>query len=93
MDKQIHIDEWLDNSQDHDCPVFQFFEHKRSPASFQYSHPIKTKLFATYQGKEYRIIGASRLGDVYLTTDFNRDVGYEKRGVFINELSNFRVTT
>jgi hypothetical protein len=37
------------------------------------------KLFCTYEGARYRCTGASRLGDVWLTPDFEREVGYEKR--------------
>lgn len=37
------------------------------------------KLFATYEGKRYRVTGASRLGDVWLSADFDRDCGYELR--------------
>jgi len=36
-------------------------------------------LFCTYEDKRYRVTGASRLGDVWLATDFNRDTGYDKR--------------
>lgn len=37
------------------------------------------KLFCTYKGVRYRCIGASRLGDVWLTTQFSARNGYEKR--------------
>lgn len=37
------------------------------------------KLFCTYDGKRYRVTGASRLGDVWLTEDFERDIGYDLR--------------
>jgi len=43
------------------------------------------KLFCSYTdpktGKKarYRVTGASRLGDVWLTTDFEQDMGYELR--------------
>ncbi len=36
-------------------------------------------LFCTYREKRYRCIGASRLGDVWLTSNFNSDTGYELR--------------
>ena len=45
-------------------------------------------LFCTYKGTQYRVTGASRLGDVWLTTDFNQSTGYQLR-VDINELSNW----
>lgn len=37
------------------------------------------KLFCTWQGQRWRCIGASRMGDVWLTSDFTRDNGYEHR--------------
>lgn len=37
------------------------------------------KLFCQYNGKKYRVIGASRLGDVWLTSKFKKDHGYEHR--------------
>lgn len=36
-------------------------------------------LFCDYEGKRYRVTGASRLGDVWLTTNFNQGTGYELR--------------
>jgi hypothetical protein len=46
------------------------------------------KLFCTYQGELYRVTGASRLGDICLTKDLNKDIGYEIR-VFVNECSGW----
>ena len=37
------------------------------------------KLFCTYEGKRYRVTGASRLGDVWLAKDFNQESGYDLR--------------
>ena len=37
------------------------------------------KLFCTYEGVKYRVIGASRLGDLWLAKDFTKEVGYDKR--------------
>ena len=37
------------------------------------------KLFCTYGGKRYRVTGASRMGDVWLASDFDRDTGYDLR--------------
>lgn len=46
------------------------------------------KLFAMYQGKKFRVIGASRLGDVWLTSKFENDTGYEHR-VCVDDLSGW----
>lgn len=50
------------------------------------------KLFADYDGVTYRITGASRLGDVWLSSDFSRAHGYEKRvdPSFSTRFANFR---
>jgi hypothetical protein len=37
------------------------------------------RLFCSHEGKRYRVTGASRLGDVYLASDFDRDCGYDTR--------------
>lgn len=37
------------------------------------------KLFCTYDGKRYRVTGASRLGDIWLAEDHNRSDGYDLR--------------
>ena len=43
----------------------------------QFMRPFK--LFCEYEGKKYRVIGASRLGDVWLTADFSKEHGYDHR--------------
>lgn len=45
------------------------------------------KLFATYNDKRYRVVGASRLGDIWLTNDFSSD-SYQVR-VSILEVSKW----
>jgi hypothetical protein len=37
------------------------------------------KLFCTYEGKRYRVIGASRMGDIWLVAKFDVDHGYDLR--------------
>lgn len=37
------------------------------------------RLFCTWEGKRWRVTGASRLGDVWLASDFAKDCGYDKR--------------
>lgn len=46
------------------------------------------KLFCTYDGKRYRVTGASRLGDVWITKNFDKDVGYDMR-VLVDECSEW----
>jgi hypothetical protein len=62
-------------------------DHFRQPASvlFATEQFMKhNKLFCTYCLKRYRVTGASCLGDVWLTEDFQQDSGYQKR-VLITE--------
>jgi hypothetical protein len=37
------------------------------------------KLFCTWRSKRYRVTGASRMGDIWLAQDFERDIGYDHR--------------
>ena len=36
-------------------------------------------LFCSYEGVRYRVTGASRMGDVWLTADFEQETGYQLR--------------
>lgn len=83
-----HIDEWLDGAV---CDVIDnpslgyahfMFWHFRAPAWVKMAHRPYMKdrrLFVTYEGKRYRVTGASRLGDIWLAKDFNREDGYDLR--------------
>jgi len=46
------------------------------------------KLFCQFEGKTYRVTGASTLGDVWLTANYEQDTGYQKR-VSVNDCSNW----
>ena len=46
------------------------------------------KLFCSWKGKRYRVTGASRLGDIWLTSDFCKETGYEHR-VDLTECSDW----
>jgi len=93
----MHVDDFIDampnfsNRNDGtDYAAFFFLLH-RLPAAMQ----IKFKtwidpytLFCTYQNEKYRVTGASRMGDIWLTKDFTKDVGYDLR-VDIDECSGW----
>lgn len=56
--------------------------HFRQPASVlfateQFMKPHR--LFCTHLTQRYRVTGASRMGDVWLTKNFDQDSGYQKR--------------
>lgn len=84
----VHIDDWIDrvrmpgkDADNEACAVF-FFEFARMPAWKQMFLRDITQHFTLYcdwQGKRYRVTGASRMGDVWLTANFARSSGYEHR--------------
>jgi hypothetical protein len=90
----MHIDEWLEiPSRLYDNEAYAKF----ILTYFRYSawmihafHPWmkQFKLFCTYNNERYRVTGASRLGDIWLTKNPDQDVGYSLR-VFVDECSNW----
>lgn len=86
-----HIDDWVDDYRQ-DKYARWFFLLKRLPANLQvdlaeWIHPHK--LFCQYHGETYRVTGASRLGDIQLTRDFQREAGYDLR-VAVDECSDWK---
>ena len=76
-----HIDEWIDDRKSDDYAAW-VLNHFRLPATLKMRFAKfmeEHKLFCDYEGSRYRVTGASRLGDVWLATDFNRDTGYDFR--------------
>ncbi len=73
-----HVDDFIDDPAS-DRYAASWFEKFRRPAVVKMHEPDRRKLFATYEGKRWRVIGCSRLGDVWLTSDFARENGYERR--------------
>ena len=78
------IDDWIDRTripENERYATFFFMLHRLDAISqMNWAEQIgKYLLFCTYQGKRYRVTGCSRLGDIWLTADFKRDVGYELR--------------
>jgi hypothetical protein len=75
-----HVDDFID---DHRKPAYArwILLHFRLPA---HGHGFiefleGKKLFCTYEGKRYRVTGASRLGDIHIASDFDREAGYDER--------------
>jgi len=85
--KYKKIDDFLDDTivlVDH--PELKYphflFSHWRKPAVEKNAHyPFmrQFKLFVDYEGRTWRVIGASSMGDVWLTKDFTRENGYDRR--------------
>lgn len=83
-----HIDDFIDDYKQ-DAYARWMFMHFRLPADQQQAFApfIKNrKLFCTYRNERFRVTGASRLGDVWLTRNYNKDTGYELR-VIVTECS------
>ncbi len=93
-----HIDDWLDDPTTAPTEtmalVKKWLEHFRRPAADRdYAWLRARKLFCTYtDGKRYRCIGCSRMGDVWLTEHFERENGYDLR-IDIADCSGWEVTS
>ena len=91
-----HIDEFIDgkefkgvHSSKEELYARWVFMQFRLPATLRLAFdPFIPKLFCTWKGKRYRVTGASRLGDVWLAKNFNKDVGYDYR-VNVDECSEW----
>ena len=71
--------------------VFSLFRLPASAALDMNTFILKLKLYCTYEGERYRVTGASRMGDIWLSKDFNRTSGYEKR-VMVDQCSEWANT-
>lgn len=59
-----------------------FFLLHRLPAleqSMFHAQISQYRLFCDYEGKRYRVTGASRMGDVWLAKDMKQERGYDLR--------------
>lgn len=78
----IHVDEFIDDYGNKERYARFFFFLHRLPAVMKSEFQewiVPFKLFCTYEGARWRVTGASRMGDVWLTKDFKQDTGYQKR--------------
>ncbi len=86
-----HVDDFIDGNYGKESYARFVLFHFRLPAvlKIDFNKFMKDyKLFCTYEGKTYAVIGASRMGDVWLTSDLSGNFPYEKR-VSIDECSNW----
>jgi len=87
----MHVDEFIESKFGEDTYARWVLMHFRLPATLKIDFREFMKsyhLFCTYEGKRMRCTGASRFGDIWLTSDFEQDVGYEKR-VDITDCNNW----
>ena len=82
-----HCDDYIDDPEAAE-PLRKYLAFARAPAHGQLLPKPHPQLFADYDGQRVRVTMASRLGDVGITPDHARELGYECR-VTVSELSNF----
>lgn len=73
-----HVVDFIDDPAS-DRYAASWFDSFCRPAWDKLREPDTRQLFATYQGKRYRVTGCSRLGDVWLHSDFGEEWTYEHR--------------
>ena len=88
-----HIDDWIEDPTTGPSNVKEWLKAFRRPAIYIDDRWLaERKLFCTYKdGKRYRCIGCSCLGDVWLTEHFDRENGYDLR-VDIDDCTDWEVT-
>lgn len=84
--EMTHIDDWLDEPGGENIDGIHYakfvLNYFRYPAWLKMAFRPwmeEHKLFCTYQNKRYRVTGASRMGDIWITSNFDQDTGYELR--------------
>jgi hypothetical protein len=100
MKKPLHVDEWLDNMHPfmNSTPelnyvhfMLNYFRYDAVTKMAYGSIMAQHKLFVTYEGKTWRVTGASRLGDVYLQSKLDKDHAYDERvPLDFTKLTNWR---
>jgi hypothetical protein len=76
-----HVDDFIESPLSDAYAAF-VLNHFRLPALMKMRFdPFfgDRKLFCDFEGRRYRVTGASRLGDVWLARDHSQDVGYDHR--------------
>jgi hypothetical protein len=98
LPNKTHVDDWIDavfrnDSAEVRYAKFYFRMHRWPAIDQMYFQELidQFKLFATYEGKRWRVTGCSRMGDIWLSESFDRLHGYEKR-VYIDDCSDWSRT-
>ena len=77
-----HVYEWLDEPAKDEAEKLakEWLNNFTKPAVDKDHAGLSARVLSCeYQGKRYRCIGASRMGDIWLTADFSRENGYDLR--------------
>ena len=96
-----HIDDWLDEPKTDEqeklaqewldkfrMPAWDKLQERRDGSSVE-TWLRGYRLTCDYQGKSYRCTGASRMGDVWLTSNMEQIDGYDLR-VDVEDISNWK---
>jgi len=87
----LHVDDFIDTHFRKDCYARWVLNHFRLSAALQIDFNEfmnQYMLFCDWNSKRMRCTGASRLGDVWLHSDFTKTSGYEHR-VLVSDCSNW----
>lgn len=86
----MHVDDYID-SPDADPVAREFLDHARRPAilkDIQWMHANRP--LVTWRGGTWMVVGASRLGDVWLRQVGGPEQPYYEHRVDVAELSDWR---
>lgn len=86
----VHCDEYIDDPAAPEA-LRKFLAFARAPAHGRFLPDPRPRLFADHEGRRVRVTMASRLGDVGISADLDREFGYDQR-VIVRQLSNFAAT-
>lgn len=87
-----HCDDYILDARQPMCLRWWLYNH-RIPAVDKMlceQNGVNPKLFADYNGKTVRVTMASRFGDLGISYDMTREMGYEERSIAVCQLTNFR---
>lgn len=95
MEKATHVDDFIDfgfsNDDKEEIYARWVLNHFRLSANLKYTFNDlmkDNKLFCYYRGNKMRVTGASRLGDIWLTNNFDKDIGYDIR-VSVDDIASW----
>jgi hypothetical protein len=91
-DPVIHVHDWLDDPANKDHLAREFLEHARRPAiDKDHAWLAQNRPTAMWRGKRYPVVGASRLGDVWLKDPDDQYLGaFYTHRVDIAELTEWQ---
>jgi len=86
----MHVDDFIDDYKQDTYARWVLNHFRLKPAlRYAFDECMKdNKLFCDYDDKIWRVTGASRLGDIWLTQNYAQDSGYQLR-VDIDDCTNW----